>query len=363
MAGEEDDTRTNILHEEDEAVESGDISILNLLIGHGSPRSFQLWGKVGICEVHVLIDNGSTHKFMEVDLYVLPMKGPDVVLMIQWLQKLGKVTHDYSQQNMEFTLDNKTYLLQWYESLRMKRISLHRMQALLETDDVYGVYELHNLSVEKKDTGSTSTATGLGHLEIDQHFVKYDTLFQKLVNEMLGQGSSVLYQEMKVCICSCHSRILKAHHIEVRSSDGPEEDCDYNGVVGLSEAKAFEGLKQQLTNTTIIGLPNFNEILLWSSMLRRRVFARLLPQLKQNLLAAKHHMEMKANRKRPEVSGSPEEATWEWLSEFRAAYPAYDLEDRVNFEGGWNVTPAGQDEGCTKKITVAPAWHKDFVMG
>ncbi|GJY21417.1 hypothetical protein Tco_0393983 [Tanacetum coccineum] len=45
---------------DDEAVESGDISILNSLVGHGSPRSLQLWGKIGTTDVHVLIDNGST---------------------------------------------------------------------------------------------------------------------------------------------------------------------------------------------------------------------------------------------------------------------------------------------------------------
>ncbi|GJS40578.1 ty3-gypsy retrotransposon protein [Tanacetum coccineum] len=151
----------------DEAMESGDISILNSLVGHGSPRSLQLWGTIGAGKVHILIDNGSTHNFvqpgvvermqlpisgtkpfkvyigsgetllcenmctqvaidiqglrMEVDLYVLPMKGPDLVLGIQWLQKLGKVTHDYSKQTMEFTWSDKGYLLRGEEALRMKR--------------------------------------------------------------------------------------------------------------------------------------------------------------------------------------------------------------------------------------------------
>nr|GEW65726.1 transposon Ty3-I Gag-Pol polyprotein [Tanacetum cinerariifolium] len=120
----------------DDAVENGDISILNSFLGHGSLRSLQLWGKIGKGDVHVLIDNGSTHKFIrpdvvekmclpiklakafkfyigsgesllcksvcssvtlhmkgvviEVDLYVLPLQGPDVVLGIQWLQNFGK---------------------------------------------------------------------------------------------------------------------------------------------------------------------------------------------------------------------------------------------------------------------------------
>ncbi|GJV38285.1 hypothetical protein Tco_1410762 [Tanacetum coccineum] len=42
---------------------------------------------------------------VEVDLYVLPMKGPDVVLGIQWLQNKGKVTHNYVEQTMEFILE------------------------------------------------------------------------------------------------------------------------------------------------------------------------------------------------------------------------------------------------------------------
>ncbi|GJY19311.1 hypothetical protein Tco_0390802 [Tanacetum coccineum] len=52
----------------DDAVESGDISILNSLIGHGSPRSLQLWEKIGKGDVHVLIDNGRTHNFIRPDV-------------------------------------------------------------------------------------------------------------------------------------------------------------------------------------------------------------------------------------------------------------------------------------------------------
>ncbi|GJZ06966.1 RNA-directed DNA polymerase, eukaryota, reverse transcriptase zinc-binding domain protein [Tanacetum coccineum] len=110
----------------EDVVESGDISSLNSLIGQGGPCSLQLWGMIGLGTVHVLIDNGSTYNFvrpdvvekiclpvqsskpfkvyiesgetllyesicsrvtlsmqgliMEVDLYVLPTKGPDIVL-------------------------------------------------------------------------------------------------------------------------------------------------------------------------------------------------------------------------------------------------------------------------------------------
>ncbi|GJT02811.1 retrotransposon-related protein [Tanacetum coccineum] len=115
---------------------------------------------------------------MEVDLYVLPMKGPDVVLGIQWLQKLGKVTHDCAQQTMEFSLANTTYSLKGYEFLRMKQISLHHMQALLKADDVYGVYEVHSFSMVAKGITTSSEMSESMSPEIEQLLVRFSSLFQ-----------------------------------------------------------------------------------------------------------------------------------------------------------------------------------------
>ncbi|GKD80031.1 hypothetical protein Tco_1342652, partial [Tanacetum coccineum] len=68
MTEDEDDTGTAVQDEGEDVVESGDISILNSLVGHGSPRSLQLWGAIGKEDVHVLIDNGSTHNFIRPDV-------------------------------------------------------------------------------------------------------------------------------------------------------------------------------------------------------------------------------------------------------------------------------------------------------
>ncbi|GJY03174.1 hypothetical protein Tco_0361326 [Tanacetum coccineum] len=54
--GEDDDSGNVTTNGGDDAVESGDISILNSLIGHGSSRSSQLWGTIGTTDVQVLID-------------------------------------------------------------------------------------------------------------------------------------------------------------------------------------------------------------------------------------------------------------------------------------------------------------------
>ncbi|GKE62087.1 hypothetical protein Tco_1512454, partial [Tanacetum coccineum] len=51
--------------ENEDAIESGDTSILNSFFGHESPRSLQLLGAVGTGKVHILIDNGSTHNFVQ----------------------------------------------------------------------------------------------------------------------------------------------------------------------------------------------------------------------------------------------------------------------------------------------------------
>ncbi|GJW28274.1 hypothetical protein Tco_0045149 [Tanacetum coccineum] len=51
--------------EQDDAMESGDISILNSWVGQGSPRSFQLWDTLGSRKVHILINNGRTNSFVQ----------------------------------------------------------------------------------------------------------------------------------------------------------------------------------------------------------------------------------------------------------------------------------------------------------
>nr|GEY40226.1 hypothetical protein [Tanacetum cinerariifolium] len=101
MADEDEVTGQSRDGEKDDAMESGDISILNSLVGYGSPRSLQLWSTLGSGRVHILIDKGT--RGSGVHAFIDHRKVLDIVLGIQRFQKLRKVTHGYSMQTMEFT--------------------------------------------------------------------------------------------------------------------------------------------------------------------------------------------------------------------------------------------------------------------
>ncbi|CAA0831262.1 Unknown protein, partial [Striga hermonthica] len=132
--------------------EEHEISI-HAMAGIRGPRTIRLPAWVKDRKVMVLVDNGSSHNFInaelsrklnlpttkiepfevrvangerlqctesfwkepikfsgvtvKVDLYALPLVGPDVVLGVQWLEGLGKVTTDYRTGIMEFNSEGR----------------------------------------------------------------------------------------------------------------------------------------------------------------------------------------------------------------------------------------------------------------
>lgn len=77
-----------------------------------------------------------------VDLYVLPIKGPDIVLGVQWLQELGTVAQNFASPSMEFVWKNTKVLLQGDNGVSPCKITFLQLQALLSTDNVHGLFEL-----------------------------------------------------------------------------------------------------------------------------------------------------------------------------------------------------------------------------
>ncbi|VFQ99596.1 unnamed protein product [Cuscuta campestris] len=171
----------------EDLVITGDISSLHSLAGSPSPRSLRLTGNINNSPVHVLLDGGSTHNFIHptvaeklslvlypvppfrvyvgngeslrcsyscpqtavalqghifaIDLYLLEIHGPEVVLGVQWLQTLGKVSHDYANLTMEFTWNGATVQLRG-DAPAPKPISYGHLCSLVATQQPLEFYEL-----------------------------------------------------------------------------------------------------------------------------------------------------------------------------------------------------------------------------
>ena len=176
----------------------GDISSLNALMGRPYAHALSLEGSFGAYRFHVLIDSGSTHNFIKptivehlqllvsgtlhlqvfigngdfllctqrcssvpivlqgykftIDLFVLPIEGPDVVLGIQRLQSLGRVSHYYLASTMEFWQDGTKVVLTGADSIISAPISLHLFQTLIHSKQVEGLYELQAYSSSKSNS-------------------------------------------------------------------------------------------------------------------------------------------------------------------------------------------------------------------
>lgn len=177
-----------LTEEDEEGLESGDEGVvvvtgveqtitpevfLNFVVGLSSPKTLRLKGLVSGEEVIVMIDPGATHNFISLSLIEklqLPLvqtkefgvslgngesvKGSgecrgvlvqfeevevvedflpfilgnsDVLLGLQWLEKLGTVTTNWKSQRMSFKVGRRTIVLQGDPTLTHARISLKAM--------------------------------------------------------------------------------------------------------------------------------------------------------------------------------------------------------------------------------------------
>ncbi|GKD50837.1 ty3-gypsy retrotransposon protein, partial [Tanacetum coccineum] len=189
MTNEEDDPRASTVEVGDDAIESGDISILNSLIGHGSPL-------------------GCHRK---------------TVLNYQLYEGVqGKVTHDYAQQTMEFTLLNKTYSLKGDDSFCVKKINLHQMQALLDQDEIYGVYKAYSFTKE--------------------------TVAAEMLYYFKSRGRDGSQEgEIRAGLAGAYISVSGTMVFGTRRW-------------GEQEASSFDSFKQQLLTAPILRLPDFNQM-------------------------------------------------------------------------------------------------------
>ncbi|VFQ98572.1 unnamed protein product [Cuscuta campestris] len=191
MGPDEDDNPLDVEdfvdRDQEAAVISGDVSNLHSLADSPSPRSLKLVGSIKEMAVQVLLDGGSTHNFIhpavaerlaltlhsetlfrvyvgngdslwcayscpqmlvclqghrfDVDLYILEIHGPDIILGMQWLQTLGKVSHDYSQLTVEFSWKGSPVVLR-ADVPHPRPISYSQFCTMAAAPDVWDIYEL-----------------------------------------------------------------------------------------------------------------------------------------------------------------------------------------------------------------------------
>ncbi|GJU07030.1 retrotransposable element Tf2 [Tanacetum coccineum] len=129
---------------------------LNALNGSNTFQTMRVTGKVGKHEIHILVDCGSTHNFLDdsvakkigfpfkdtcplvmtlqgetfkAGMMIVPLRGCKMVLEIQWLATLGDIKCNFSQLKMEFVYNRRRIVLrgapkttlQWMEGKNQER--------------------------------------------------------------------------------------------------------------------------------------------------------------------------------------------------------------------------------------------------
>ncbi|GJU05810.1 reverse transcriptase [Tanacetum coccineum] len=243
-------------------------------------------------EVHVLIDNGSTHNFvqpdivermclpvqttkafkvyigsgesllcenmcsqvtlsmhgliMEVDLYVLPMKGPDVVLEAEGVATIPEVA-DPVHPELEQLLTRFDSLFQLQTTLTAH---LEHLECVLNCLQEYQFY------VKKsKCVFGAATLEYLGHI-ISRHGVEMDPKKVSAVREW-PIPQSQRHVRGFLGLAGYYRRFIKGYAtLAAPLTDLLRKD---GFKWGDRESEAFKALKQQLSTTPVLGLPDFEK--------------------------------------------------------------------------------------------------------
>lgn len=167
-----------------------DISI-NALAGHFHPSTLRVMGRYGKKQVKILIDNGSNHNFIKpdvadklslkrtpitkfkvwtgsgayltcrskcervplfiqghefvVDLFVLEIKGSEIVLGVQWLIELGTIKTNYQELIMEFQWRGKEVKLMGENLLIGTPCKGRKLSKLAAYEGVSEFYQLNSV--------------------------------------------------------------------------------------------------------------------------------------------------------------------------------------------------------------------------
>ncbi|XP_047939435.1 uncharacterized protein K02A2.6-like [Salvia hispanica] len=186
--------------DQDKDLVTADLSHLQSRDGRKRSKSLSIVGTIGSLEVSILIDTGASHDFLHprvAEKLQLPLSpitpfrvgllsswiymsfaayGSDLILGMEWLESLGKVTHDYPERTMEFIKDGTPVLLRGITP-PPRPVSVCMLSAMLARTTGHDLYELvavdpsdTNLSVEQPMSLPTDLPASI--LETSQHHIQ-----------------------------------------------------------------------------------------------------------------------------------------------------------------------------------------------
>ncbi|XP_020229578.1 uncharacterized protein LOC109810500 [Cajanus cajan] len=173
---------------DDPSLEAGLIS-LHSLSGQWTPQTFRITGSLKGYEVHIMVDSGATHNFIQskvahflnlpleptssplkvmvgngdflpcttycpqaqitlaslkfpIDLYPLDLSGTDIVLGVQWLTQISPFIMDYNGPFMRFMWEGNMVELKGEHSSSPIPITAHQLRRLHHTNRVEALFQL-----------------------------------------------------------------------------------------------------------------------------------------------------------------------------------------------------------------------------
>ncbi|XP_042059584.1 uncharacterized protein LOC121804108 [Salvia splendens] len=187
--------------EECETLITADLSHLHTLAGGSKGRPFNVVGNIAETTTSILIDTGSTHDFLHprvasqlhlpltpirpfrvyvgngaslvcsyiarriklsiqgvdflIDLHVMEIHGPDIVLGMDWLESLGKVSADFVGKTLEFSKNGGRVMLRGVQP-SPRLISLQSLALLTAHSSSHEFYEIIQIDAEAVGAGTTT---------------------------------------------------------------------------------------------------------------------------------------------------------------------------------------------------------------
>lgn len=191
LVEEEDEPPLEEEFAEEEELVPTEVSLCSV-VGLTNPKTMKLVGEIGGKQVIVMIDPGATHNFISLkavekiglpvtktggfgvslgngeavkgtgackgvllelkggvmiqeDFLPLDLGNSDVILGIQWLEKLGSVVTNWKTQSMKFSLDGQTVTLKGEPALARSKISLKAMMKTIRKEGQGVLVELNQM--------------------------------------------------------------------------------------------------------------------------------------------------------------------------------------------------------------------------